>query len=1656
MIVRGGSRAGPVRLAMHLQRADTNERVVVEELRGVAARTLTEALREMHALGGGAKSSKTLYHASINVRVTDTMTPERWQKAVDDLERELGLSGQPRVVVRHVKEGREHTHVVWSRIDLERNRAISDSHNYRYHERVSRRLEIEFGHKPTKGVHIGREGQKRLGRTPGLDQLQQAGRIGIDLDRIRADLREAWERTDSGAAFNAAIEEKGYILARGDRRDFVVVDIAGEPHSVPRFLNKVTAAAVRKRFEDLDPAQLPSFDQAKELQRQHAVALEESGQAIPTPPERIAPDQLLDRLLHTRSYVTGQDLARGAETLCGASESEAIERVISQALQRPDLLVLRDRGGETVGYTTAAIRAAEEQVLDTASRLAARLGPSVRHDLVDEIGAARTLDAEQLTALKHALGPEGIAIVTGRAGTGKSHTLAAMNEAAAAAGLRVIGLAPTNTVAQDLAEAGFVESRTAASLLWYLEHAPNNAAARLDNRTLLSIDEAAMLDTRTLAAILAAAERSGAKVILIGDDRQLASIERGGLFTDLRDALGSAELRQVRRQKSGWAKQASRNFAEGRFAEGLRLYDERGQVHFAYDLDTARAELVQAWKLDTAEGRGNRFAFAYTNREVNALNRAIQAVEIEAGRVTDLQEVTTDRSKLRLGIGDRIVLNGTDKAAKLFNGSFGTVEAIETLKDGHAVIKAHTDKGRRFTIDTRSFEAFSLGYAGTIYKGQAKTIDQVYLLHTHHWRDAASYVALTRSRNATELFVAQDQAPDIETLARQMQRHQHRGSTLRFDVHPYRHIQQEIGMPDGSPLTLNDLEQDRWAVIDHTLAPDADADLLWKAAAAARECYTLADEQGRLAASENTAPEARLYDDWHRDRAREKIAEIDTLLAQRGLETPPPVAPRTIADAPLTLDDLRADPPWRVLQAPLPEDADVAFLRQASLAADLCTISCEYENYAALDLPLEDLARRRTLIAEKRLEIDTRLLALPEHERGQGPQVTDFFGHPPTEQLLTIDELDEDRSAVLSYSIPEAAADELLRKAAVAARQCYALADHMLTDLTEAVADPAQGPDEERRRQIAEYAIDRQMAANKIAEIDALLDERGLDKPPILSNEEWQRVRAEEIARAHKELREEQQAAAQSTQQASLDTAGAEYLLNQERRREDYMLRRQSEIQAAQLRHLERQRAALDTWLEEQQRAATQAARQEEERRRQQERGDADRVLEGDIRDAGTRYAQALGRHYTIMNPYESLARAAMAEYAAFRLDREHLDGDIAKAADPTSRLQLQLRQKIEAAEYIAITDDRIAQQSEVICGRRDTVEAVRLRERAADFREEASELRRQYRELVGPSRGSPAQTQSPPAEPAPFRERPRAWMAMDGGYDALSDAHRASAQRSYAAWTKANPEPAVRYDVEEYVAHTQAREAERKRAAEVQPDYSAAKGQREEVGPAAPERPQAPDPQPAYDQAKGQTERVGRTASEQHPAAPPGPTPQQERQPPISDVHAAEMAQLRRTQQDTARREELRQQEIFDTERERATAEIQQGHQKEDREIAATREKEDKARSRRGLIGKAMDAVNKKRVRDRRTAEAQLQRERKQQDRERAEQRKREISQAMRTLSGSQRERAAFARKSRESQFRNERARLTTRQRDVALQDRHQEFEKDRGIERDDDGRGL
>ena len=251
-------------------------------MRDVAATDLRGALREMEAVASACPNcQKPLYQASINTQAHERMTDEQRMKAVDRLEKELGLTGQPRVVVVHEKnDGREHCHVVWSRIDLDKMRAISDSHNYRKHEIVARELEREFGHERVQGAHIERDGKPRPPRTPSHKEIQQGARTGVSPKQAREHLTALWQRADNGKAFAEGLAQSGWILARGDRRDFVAIDQKGGTHSLSRRIDGATAKMVRERLADLKPETLPSVAEARATQ-QARHAPEAARQAAP-------------------------------------------------------------------------------------------------------------------------------------------------------------------------------------------------------------------------------------------------------------------------------------------------------------------------------------------------------------------------------------------------------------------------------------------------------------------------------------------------------------------------------------------------------------------------------------------------------------------------------------------------------------------------------------------------------------------------------------------------------------------------------------------------------------------------------------------------------------------------------------------------------------------------------------------------------------------------------------------------------------------------------------------------------------------------------------------------------------------------------------------------------------------------------------------------------------------------------------------------------------------------------------------------------------------------------------------------------------------------------------------------------------------------------
>jgi hypothetical protein len=219
----------------------------------------------------GTRCEKPLYHAAISPEPPHRMTPEQRTEAINALEEKLGLQDHARVVVLHEKEGREHLHVVWSRIDLEKMKSVSDSHNYRKHEEVARDLERRFGHDRVQGAHHEREGVERPDRTPSRSELRQEERTGITGKEVKAEVTAAFRASDGADAFKAALEDRGYLLAQGDRRDFVVVDREGGVHSLARRIDGVKAAELREFMQPIDRESLPTVEQAKSIQLERAV-----------------------------------------------------------------------------------------------------------------------------------------------------------------------------------------------------------------------------------------------------------------------------------------------------------------------------------------------------------------------------------------------------------------------------------------------------------------------------------------------------------------------------------------------------------------------------------------------------------------------------------------------------------------------------------------------------------------------------------------------------------------------------------------------------------------------------------------------------------------------------------------------------------------------------------------------------------------------------------------------------------------------------------------------------------------------------------------------------------------------------------------------------------------------------------------------------------------------------------------------------------------------------------------------------------------------------------------------------------------------------------------------------------------------------------------
>ncbi|MFG6598777.1 MULTISPECIES: relaxase/mobilization nuclease domain-containing protein [unclassified Sulfitobacter] len=257
MILKAKERGDGGQLARYLLATRDNEHVELHEVSGFVSDDLLGAFHEADAIARGTRCKNYLFSMSLNPPEGAYVETEAFEKTADLIEKKLGLENQPRAIVFHEKDGRRHAHVVWSRIDVEKMRAINLPHYKTKLRDVSRSLYLEHGWDMPRGL------QDRRLRDPlnfTREEWQQAKRAGVDPREIKAALQDAWKQSDNRVSFEQALKESGFWLAKGDRRGFVALDYRGEVYSLSRYAG-VKTKELEARLGDR--AALPSAEQVK-------------------------------------------------------------------------------------------------------------------------------------------------------------------------------------------------------------------------------------------------------------------------------------------------------------------------------------------------------------------------------------------------------------------------------------------------------------------------------------------------------------------------------------------------------------------------------------------------------------------------------------------------------------------------------------------------------------------------------------------------------------------------------------------------------------------------------------------------------------------------------------------------------------------------------------------------------------------------------------------------------------------------------------------------------------------------------------------------------------------------------------------------------------------------------------------------------------------------------------------------------------------------------------------------------------------------------------------------------------------------------------------------------------------------------------------------
>jgi hypothetical protein len=453
------------------------------------------------------------------------------------------------------------------------------------------------------------------------------------------------------------------------------------------------------------------------------------------------------------------------ELPAGAPGPEVIELADAYLAQADVIRISESPKGER--YTTRAIWELERKALASAGEMAARSDRGLAAEVVvSRVLAQRPgMKSDQEAMVRRLLtGGEGLVVVVGEAGTGKTYALAAAARGWSAEGAELRVAAPTWRAANVLRSEG-LHATSLARLLAELDRETAAGRQALARGSVVVVDEAGMVDSRAMARLIDHAREAEAKLVLIGDPAQLGEIEAGGLFASIVSRSEPVVLDEVIRHRHELEREGAKLIRSGEGTEAISIYEGAERVTVAEDPAARREAMVADWWQRHAKGE-DALMIAKRNAEVRELN-AMAREQMKAEGRLGAEEIAVGEA--RFAAGDQIITRINDHRAQIYNRERWRVAEVE-VESGRLVLDG-IDTARRLCVDSVFLErvnprdgapAVEHAYAATIYQAQGATLDSAFVMADPSMTREEFYVATSRTRGETYLYAT----PEVQ-LARE-------------------------------------------------------------------------------------------------------------------------------------------------------------------------------------------------------------------------------------------------------------------------------------------------------------------------------------------------------------------------------------------------------------------------------------------------------------------------------------------------------------------------------------------------------------------------------------------------------------------------------------------------------------------------------------------------------------------------------------------------------------------------------------------------------------------------------------------------------------------------------------------------------------------------